>query len=55
MLRSFLSWFLDSALGALQTIKEKREAAFKAESERIHADVQAANDQARKAAAGGGS
>lgn len=49
MLRSFLSWFLDGALGALQKVKEKREAAFKAESERIHAEVQAANEQARKA------
>ena len=49
MLRSFISWFLDSAVSALQKVKERREAAFKAESERIHADVQAANEQARKA------
>ena len=48
MLRSFLSWFLDGALGALQKVKEKRDAAFKAESERIHAEVQAENEKARK-------
>ena len=41
-------WLLRRALTVLQGVKERRDAAYQAESESIHADVQSANEAARK-------